>query len=698
MDGHFPSKVTLETRSAWQASEALSEMLSGLNGLENTCQAALKFTLEACSRPSGILIAMLPGEDAPAFLARQNLPEAWSSGLEDPQSAIYLLVCRLLEGGEDLSAIADQPGLGDLAVALPVGGKSGCQGVLIVQGATFTPDEKAKLELLMPPVARAIQTARLFGAIQGRARDLATLQTQLIHTGFTTDFEGLHAQMIRGATRILDGEASALILLEEERDEWLIRKSLGSDSEWIFQVSPKQGKGLVKECLRSGQVVCSNNVESDPRFELASDSPNGMPVRSMLCAPLIVNGQVLGAIQVLNKHLGQFDGYDEDLLCMIASLAANAMQGSRVIQQLKVANADLEASRWELLGSRNTLRAIFDNLPASLYIIDQKFQLVMVNKSRALRCTQPPQSLTSQTCFHALFDRQAPCPECRVLDTLQNGQNTLRNERRWNGSDDPSEWEIASYPILGENEQVVQAILFEQDMTEKRRLEAILTQSEKLAAVGQLAAGVAHEINHPLTAIIANAQILHRELPSDSDLQESVELIARAGARATQVVRNLLDFARKEDYSLSLTDVNDTMERALELVQHELLSRSVRLESNLDPELPSILASQDHLQSVWLNLLLNAIDALDKSPGEIKIATHHVGEEIHVSVADNGKGIPAERLTRIFEPFYTTKAPGRGTGLGLSVSHRIVKQHGGRIRVDSQLGTGSTFTVILPSS
>ena len=140
-------------------------------------------------------------------------------------------------------------------------------------------------------------------------------------------------------------------------------------------------------------------------------------------------------------------------------------------------------------------------------------------------------------------------------------------------------------PHFGQGGQVNHALLLEHDITEKRRLETLLTQLEKLAAVGQLAAGIAHEINNPLTAIIANAQILHRELPLDHDLQELVDLITRAGARAAQVVRNLLDFARKEEYSLRLTDLNETVERALELIQHEFLARGVELEFESDPEL-----------------------------------------------------------------------------------------------------------------
>ncbi len=163
-------------------------------------------------------------------------------------------------------------------------------------------------------------------------------------------------------------------------------------------------------------------------------------------------------------------------------------------------------------------------------------------------------------------------------------------------------------------------------------------------------------------------------------------------------MRNLLDFARKDERRLSLTDVHETLQRALELVHHEVASRGVHLEFAPDPTLPPILANQDGLQSVWLNLLLNALDALDKTPATITVRTSQVPGAVVVSVSDNGKGIPSDDLNRIFEPFFTTKTAGQGTGLGLSVCHRIVAQHGGRIGVESQLGLGSTFTVTLPSA
>jgi two-component system NtrC family sensor kinase len=529
---------------------------------------------------------------------------------------------------------------------------------------------------------------------------LADLQLDLTRLSLKGDAEGVQAQLIHGASGLLDCEAAALVLLNEPQDGWIVSKSMSAEAAnggWVYQVGPLENQGLLAECLRNNQSYLDNEGAQDPRYHPASDGLGNLVVRNVLCVPLAYEGQVIGAIKAINKRSGDFEGADQELLEVIAAQAVLAISGTRLIHQLKVANADLVAGRWELLGSRNTLRALFDHLPAALYTIDADYRLAAINKTRTQRLGHPPRTLVGQLCYQALFNRNDPCPDCRVRETLEAGQITQRSDRRYVG-DDAFEWEISTYPIRDDSDGIVQAVLIEQDVTERRRLEAILTQSEKLAAIGQLAAGVAHEINNPLTAIIANAQILHRELPANSDLQESVDLIARAGARATQVVRNLLDFARKEEYHLGVTDLNETLERALELVQHEILARGIHLEFNPDPNLAPILASQDHLQSVWLNLLLNAIDSLDKTPAEIRITTLRIGHEIHVQVADNGKGIPSDRLTRIFEPFYTTKAAGRGTGLGLSVSHRIIRQHGGRIGVESQMGVGSTFTVVLPAS
>jgi two-component system, NtrC family, sensor kinase len=331
-----------------------------------------------------------------------------------------------------------------------------------------------------------------------------------------------------------------------------------------------------------------------------------------------------------------------------------------------------------------------------LYIINRQYELVTLNSAVAQRAGQSFNDLNGRLCYQALYQRTSPCSGCLIEDTLMKGKSTLRTAYRSPEQDTDAvlTYEIHSFPIYDFSAQIMQAILMEQDITDRRELEAVVAQSGKLAALGQLAAGVAHEINNPLTAIIANAQILQRELPPGDERLESVELIAMAGARAAQVVRNLLDFARKEQSQRVLTNINETLRASLALVQHELVSRSVSLHFKPDDGLPMILAAPDSLQGVWLNLLLNAIEAIDKQTGVVQVISQHEDDNAVIIISDNGRGIPADRLERIFEPFYTTKGPGRGTGLGLSVCRRIVEQHGGLISVESQLGLGTEFKVV----
>lgn len=527
-------------------------------------------------------------------------------------------------------------------------------------------------------------------------RELAALRmiAEMLNSNLESDER--QAWMLQGICNLLNAERGSLYILDEHDPDVAIIKSLTGDEIWSLHTSAKLTRGLVFDSIHTGQPIRCNETSSCRGFEPNIDNPQDLPLFSFLCAPLITSHMTLGAIGIYNKRNAPFDEYDQDLLVALATSIANALYNTRLIQQLKIANADLEANRWELLRSRNTLRALFDSTPTCIYIVDRRYTLIAVNLSRAQLANRKPNEMVGKTCYEILYQRTEPCPGCRVNETLFGGQITKRIERRWQSDGNPLEYEISTYPIFNEANQVVQAFLFEEDVTERRRLEATLAQSEKLAAVGQLAAGVAHEINNPLTAIIANAQMLKRKLSDNDELYEMVDLIARAGDRATQVVRNLLDFARKETYEFAPTNLNETIRKSIALIQHELVARSIDLTFEPDETIPPIPASQDHLQGVWLNMLLNAIDAMDNNHGEIRVSTQLLGKEIRVKIVDNGKGIPPERISRIFEPFYTTKEPGKGTGLGLSVCHRIVKQHGGHILVDSQVGIGTEFTVVLP--
>lgn len=381
----------------------------------------------------------------------------------------------------------------------------------------------------------------------------------------------------------------------------------------------------------------------------------------------------------------------EHIDCLYASAAA---LGSWAERQRR--DSSLPADATQLLRSRNTLRALFDNLPLSLYIIDDSYTLMALNKSRADRAHAKPSGLVGHKCYRALFGRTEPCAGCLVMESLVNGVSTSRVWRHGSRRMISSEWEISTFPVPGAGGDALEAILMEVDITEKSSLEASLVQSEKMAAIGQLAAGVAHEINNPLAAISANAQILSRDLPPESPLQESVDLIVTASNRAVNVVSRLLGYSRREEYAFKSLDVNENIRKCAALLQHQLDKQQAGLQLDLADSLPRIYASDTHLESVWTNLVLNALDAAGPVPLKICISTARFDHGVQVTVTDNGIGISAAEQQRIFEPFFTTKGAGRGTGLGLSICQRIIRHHGGTIEVQSRPAVGTRFIIHLP--
>jgi two-component system NtrC family sensor kinase len=497
---------------------------------------------------------------------------------------------------------------------------------------------------------------------------------------------------------IFDVDAGALLLFSENNVQHVLKKSHNKKVTWRYYDQIEWPGGIVEEHIKNNKALILNPPLEKQSLRWIGDQQD-FSIASLILEPIQIFDQIIGTLALFNKNHGKFNIHDQGLIHFIGNAIAYTIYSSRLIQKLKVTNADLEVNHWHLLRSRNILRALFDSIPTSLYIIDRNYSLIAVNLYRANRLNIPPNALVGRRCFEALYQREDVCPDCRVIESFFGGINTNRDKREWLKEDDPIEWEISTYPIYDDTNQIVQAILLEQDVTEKRRLEVNLAQSEKLAAVGQLAAGLAHEINNPLTAIIANTQLLQRELVDDADNLELVDLINKAGVRATQVVRNLLDLARKEEYTFVAININSTIRKALDMLKHELVAHNINLLEDLDDKLSSVMASEDHLQSVWMNLISNAIDAVEENENrEIQITSAQQGNEVRITVSDNGKGIPQEKIGRIFEPFYTTKSPGHGTGLGLSLCHRMIKQHGGNINVDSQLGVGTIFSVTLPVS
>ncbi len=226
-------------------------------------------------------------------------------------------------------------------------------------------------------------------------------------------------------------------------------------------------------------------------------------------------------------------------------------------------------------------------------------------------------------------------------------------------------------------------------------MQAQLVQAAKLAGVGELAAGVAHELNNPLTSILGFAQLLLNATPPDASARNDLEIIANQARRGRDIVRNLLDFARQTKPQRLPADVNQVLHQTLDLIQQYLEKSGVVIEKDCAPDVGLLTLDSGQMKQVFLNLITNAAQAMPKG-GKLNLRTACVGSEVAISVSDTGQGMPPEIRERIFEPFFTTKATGEGTGLGLSVSLGIVQAHGGRIAVESQVGQGSTFTVWLP--
>lgn len=235
------------------------------------------------------------------------------------------------------------------------------------------------------------------------------------------------------------------------------------------------------------------------------------------------------------------------------------------------------------------------------------------------------------------------------------------------------------------------------DVTDERRLAEQLLQQEKLAAVGELVSGVAHELNNPLAGVVAFSQLL---LAGDAppDRRRAIESIHTEARRASRIVSSLLTFARQHQPERTLTDLNRILEETLELRRYALRNHGITVELQLDQELPLTWADPHQLQQVVVNLLVNAEHALAEWEGRraITLSTSRTDGLLLLRIADTGPGISPEHLSRVFNPFFTTKGVGKGTGLGLSISHGIVHEHGGRITVESRPGAGATFTVELP--
>lgn len=528
--------------------------------------------------------------------------------------------------------------------------------------------------------------------------ELMFLETLINEENKHSDQNTIQMDAVSSISRYVKADEALFILFDFENPDMAVKKLLGPQHTWkaesTFLVKDSSLCSAVPDTLVVLDHKNRSVLESDP---VIYDSFTNS-IDDVILAPLSVDKATLGLMIFTNPEFDFEDDRRSKFLQLMVKGLANAIFSVEHNRQLIVSKADLEASQWEILNSRNTLRTFFDNIPTCVYIVDRSYTILAINSRRSDRIGKAPNELVGRKCYEKLFGNSTPCALCRIGEAF-DGVPSVRNFREWGAKETFVHWEITTVPIRESTNVINRAIVFDEDITEKWVLEAGLIQSEKMASIGQLAANVAHEINNPLAAIIANAQLLLRDLPSaDEDTIESLKLIETAGVRAAKIVGDLLESARKEKREeYEEISLNETIQNALSMVSFEIKNRSITVKLELDDKMPNIFAHKNKLIGVWINLIVNALGAIESTKGVISISTRYEKQEYQIIFSDNGKGILPENQEQIFKPFFTTKKVGTGTGLGLFVSLQVIKEHHGDIHFETKPDKGTSFIIIIPN-
>jgi hypothetical protein len=369
--------------------------------------------------------------------------------------------------------------------------------------------------------------------------------------------------------------------------------------------------------------------------------------------------------------------------------------------------AELQKSNLELKHKRRQVQAILDGITDIVAVVRPDYRIRIVNHSfyDIYKSADP----VNAYCYQVFRQRSEPCIECPLREALQRrrvcGHNAIISVNGRN-----RHFAVTASPLRAAEEKPGDMIIVKRDITLEKEYQEKYYHAEKMATIGLLAAGVAHEINNPLTAISGFTQGLRRRLPQleqylkDSalleDYVESLDIIQKECHRCRDIVQSLLTFSPRKAPDFSRIDLNPLVKNVMKLLHHRvkhLPPEAIKL--SLAPDLPTMRGNPAELEQVILNLVLNALDAVDREKGEIILQTRHSDEDrITFKVIDNGRGIEAENLQKLFEPFFTTKPVGQGVGIGLSTCYNIIQAHGGDISVDSVPGEGAVFTVTLPQT
>jgi two-component system, NtrC family, sensor kinase len=402
-------------------------------------------------------------------------------------------------------------------------------------------------------------------------------------------------------------------------------------------------------------------------------------LKSLFLFPLVNKGKVFGLLSIGSKTMDEHTPSDLNFFQQLSDQVAVCMQNARLYN--------------EVLDTKKHWEETFQAVSEAIFTVGVDGNILQANPA-AYQYFPEQSKLSGQQVDELLFQKMDnPFRTSMITKAPSSAEIHLRDKV----------CECYSYPVFDDVEQLYAGIIYIKDVTAKRKIEAQLIQSGKLAAIGEMAAGVAHELNNPLTAVMGNAQLLLRKLNLNEPQYKLLEDIYECGKRSKNIIRNLLTFSRQEEVLFEQCSINDAVQQVLGLVGNQIRKMMIDIETDLDDSLPFIEGSSQQIGQIILNLLLNAKDALEESDNPDKRIHIHTGRQtidgdqsVLLIVSDNGTGMEETVVADIFHPFYTTKNAVKGTGLGLSVSLGIAEAHGGTLKAESTLGVGSSFKLILP--
>ncbi len=346
-------------------------------------------------------------------------------------------------------------------------------------------------------------------------------------------------------------------------------------------------------------------------------------------------------------------------------------------------------------------RNSFNSLDDMMLIINRDFTIERINETGLVYLEKTLEEVAGEKCHRLFHGAEVPCNWCPCRRSLRTGKVAIAEHF---DEDRHRYFAVKGAPVLNGGGKPDKCVCLLRDITrevkareKEKELQQELNMAGRLASIGEVAAGIAHEINNPLTGVIGFAQLLSgMKIPEE--MREAVEVIEQGAMRTAGVVEKLLTFARRSKSKREYLDINAVVKSTVDIRAYEMRTNNIELVIDLASDLPRTMANYGQLQQVFLNLIMNAEQAIGATglPGKLIVRTEQHDGAIRISVIDNGTGIQKENLGKVFDPFFTTKADNGGTGLGLSISYGIIKEHNGNIKVKSTPGNGATFTVILP--